>query len=718
MTHNDKLNRRAFLKASVLGAGGLLIGFSLPAQAAERLASLPATETPLNAYLRIGTDNRIYIVLPKVEMGQGIWTTIPMLIAEELDCDWNSIRVEHSPPGKAADFAHSLIARSTGGSETTVSEFDRCRQAGATARQMLINAAAKRLGVSPQSCRTETSYVIAGEHRFSYGALAADASTLSVPNVTLREPNQWKYIGKSQKRLDAPDKVNGKATYGLDIHFPGLLTAVVAHAPVFGGTVKSFDATKASAVNGVRQVVQIPTGVAVIADSFWAAKAGRDALTIDWHLGPNATLDSAQQLATYQQLANTTGLPVHRKGDVAAGFQNANRVIDAEYSVPYLAHAPMEPLNCTVKISTDQCEVWVSTQSPLLHQAEVAAFLGLKPEQVLLHTPMMGGSFGRRGTFSKDWVLEAVQVAKASGKAIKLVWLREDDIRGGYYRPVYVHRVQVGTNPAGWPIAWQHRIVGQSLFVNTPLQDLIAPNGIDYSSVTQGGPYAQAIPDCSFELHTTQVGVPVSAWRSVGATHTAFVLETLIDELAAQASIDSVAYRRNLLKNAPRHLAVLNLAADKADWTKPLPAGQFRGVAVCEAMNSFVAQVVEVSVADRQIRVHRVVCAIDCGLAVNPDGVVAQMEGGIIFGLTAALYGEITLANGRVQQSNFHDYRMLRMNEAPTIEVHILPSTERMGGAGEPGVAPIAPALANALFAATGKRFRQLPLRLAERNKS
>ncbi|UFH56157.1 xanthine dehydrogenase family protein molybdopterin-binding subunit [Spirosoma sp. KNUC1025] len=718
MTNNDRVNRRSFLKASAVGAGGLLIGFSLPAHAAERLASLPATETPLNAYLRIGTDNQIHMVLSKVEMGQGIWTTIPMLIAEELDCDWNSIRVEHSPPGIAADFSQSLIARSTGGSETTVSEFDRCRLAGATARQMLVNAAAKRLGVSPESCRTENSFVIAGEHRLSYSTLAADASTLPVPTVTLRGPNQWKYIGKSQKRLDAPDKINGKAIYGLDIYFPGLLTAVVAHAPVFGGTVKSFDTTKASAVKGVRLVVQIPTGVAVIADSFWAAKVGREALTIDWHLGPNATLESAQQLATYRQLANSTGLSVHQKGNVTAGLQNANRVIDAEYSFPYLAHAPMEPLNCTVKIGADQCEVWVGTQSPLLHQAEIATSLGLKPEQVLLHTPMIGGSFGRRGTFSQDWVMEAVQIAKISGKAIKLVWSREDDIQGGYYRPVYVHRVKVGTNPAGVPIAWQHRIVGQSLFVNTPLQDLIAPKGVDYSSVTRGAPYSEAIPDCSFELHTTKVGVPVSAWRSVGATHTAFVMETLIDELATQAAVDPVAYRRALLKKAPHHLAALNLAAYKAGWTKPLPAGQFRGIAVCEAMSSYVAQVVEVSVADKQIRVHRVVCAIDCGLPVNPDGVVAQMEGCIIFGLTAALYGEITLANGQVQQSNFHDYRILRMNEAPTIEVHIVPSTERMGGAGEPGVAPVAPALANALFAATGKRFRHLPLRLSDSSKS
>lgn len=714
MNKIDRVNRRDFLKTGTFFSGGLLLAFAIPGKA-ESLPAVPgSTVATLNAYLRIGADNSIHIILSKVEMGQGIWTTIPMLIAEELDCDWNAIRVEHSPPGQEADFTQSLIPRFTGGSETTVSEFDRCRQAGATARVMLITAAARRLGVRPEQCRTENGFIITGKQKISYGDVAADAATLPVPTVTLRESRDWKYIGKSQKRLDTPDKITGKAIYGLDIHFPGLLTAVVAHAPVFGATVKSFDATKAMAIKGVRQVVQVSTGVAVIADTFWAAKTGRDALTIDWDISPNAMLNSVGQLDEYRQLATTQGLAVHQKGDVAAGLKKAANVIDAEYSFPYLAHAPMEPLNCTVKIGTDQCEVWVGTQSPLLHQAEIAAFLGLKPEQVLLHTPQMGGSFGRRGSFSADWVMEAVRVAKVSGKAIKLVWSREDDIQGGYYRPVYVHRVQVGTDSAGLPIAWQHRIVGQSLFANTPLQDLIAPKGIDYSSVTVGAPYAKALPDCSFELHTTQVGVPVLPWRSVGATHTVFVLETLVDELATQASTDPVTYRQRLLNNAPRHLAVLNLAAKKAAWDKLLPKGRFRGVAVCEAMGSYLAQVVEVSVQDEQIRVHRVVCAIDCGLAVNPDGVVAQMEGGIVFGLTAALYGEITLADGRVEQSNFHDYRMLRLNETPIIEVYIVPSTGRMGGAGEPGVAPIAPALANALFAATGQRFRKLPLRLTD----
>ncbi|GAB4055885.1 xanthine dehydrogenase family protein molybdopterin-binding subunit [Spirosoma litoris] len=719
MNKADKINRRDFLKIGTLASGGLLMAFATPAEARQALLSTTSnTGATLNTYLRIGEDNSIHIILSKVEMGQGIWTTLPMLIAEELDCDWKKIKVEASPPGKASDFLENPVYRSTGGSESTVQEFDRCRIAGATAREMLVAVAARRLGVKPEACRTENGYIIAGDKRISYGEVATEASSLPIPSVKLREPKDWKYIGKSQKRLDAPEKINGKAIYGLDIDFPGLLTAVVAHAPVFGGTVKSVDATKAKAIKGVRQIVQIPTGVAVLADNFWAAKVGRDALKIDWDLGPTANLDSTTQLEEYKQITKTGGLTIRKKGDVTAALTKAVKTIDATFSFPYLAHAPMEPLNCTVKILPDTCEVWTGTQSHLLHQAEVAAFLGFKPEQVQFYTPFLGGSFGRRGSFSSDWVMEAVHIAKVSGKFIKLVWSREDDIKGGYYRPVYVHGVQIGVGTDGLPLAWQHRIVGQSLFTGTPLADMIVQKGIDYSSVTGGAPYSDSVPDYSFELHTTSVGVPVLPWRSVGSTHTVFVVEALIDELATLAQKDPVDYRRSFFKNHPRHLAALNLAAEKAEWGKPLPTGQFRGVAVCEAMGSYVCQIVELSIVDRQVRMHRVVCAIDCGLSVNPDGVRAQMESGIVYGLTAALYGEITLEKGQVKQSNFHDYRMLRINETPEIEVYIVPSTEKMGGAGEPGVAPIAPAVANALAAATGKRIRRLPVRMEDLVKS
>lgn len=708
-----KIDRRKFLRISSAATGGLLISFVVPgySQSTDSPTS-PVSKFKLHPFLHIGEDNSIHITLSKVEMGQGIWTTLPMLIAEELDCDWNKIIVEHPAPGSAGDFTEPPILRSTGGSESTTSQFDNQRMAGAVARTLLIHAAAQRLGVPAPDCKTEHGFVVIGEKKISYGELAHDASLLPVPTVQLREASDWKIIGRSKKRLDTPEKINGKAIYGIDIQFPGLLTAVVAHAPVFGGKVVSFDAGKSKLIPGVRQVVEIPTGIAVIADNFWAAKKGRDALIIKWDNGAHENIDTNNLLTEYRKLATTKGVPFEQKGDCVTALKNAAKSIRATFTFPYLAHAPMEPLNCTVRISPDKCEIWAGTQSPLHHQAEVAAFLGLPVEKVEFNTPHLGGSFGRRGTFSNDWVIEAVQIAKTSGQFIKLVWTREDDIQGGYYRPVYLHEVIIGVNEKGFPVAWQHTIVGQSLFVNTPLEKYIVHNGIDYSCVTTGRPYTDNIPDKSFELITTTVGVPVLAWRSVGNTHTAFVIETLIDDLARLAGMDPVAYRRMLLKNHPRHLAALNLAAEKATWDKPLPTGRFRGVAVHEAMGSYVAQIVEISIENKHIRVHRVVCAIDCGVAVNPDGVIAQMEGGIIFGLSAALYGEITLEKGRVQQSNFHNYRLLRMNEAHHIEVHIVPGQEKMGGAGEPGVPPIAPALANAIFSATGQRLRNLPLRL------
>ena len=709
------INRRDFMKTGAVAAGGLLVSFAVPA-VGNRLqseVSLSATLTP-NAFLHIDEDDTIQIILSKVEMGQGIWTTLPMLIAEELDCDWKKITVVHSLPGR--EYADPVWGQSTGGSNSTSSEFERYRQVGAIARTMLVEAAAKELGVKRSDCRTENSFVIVGNKRIRYGEVATEASKLRVPVVKLRESKEWKYIGKSQPRLDSPDKVNGRATYGLDIHFPGLLTAVVAHAPVFGAKVTSFDATLAKGITGVRDIVQIPTGVAVIADHYWAARQGRDALKVAWDLGVNATIDSNALLEQYRKIATTEGLRSQQKGDVAAALKRAVKTIDAEFSVPYVAHAPMEPLNCTVKIEGDRCEVWAGNQSPLLYQSIIAEVLGLEPEKVTLHTPFVGGSFGRKASFDADWIVEALQIAKASGKFIKLIWSREDDIQGGYYRPAYLHRAIVGIDNEGLPMAWHHTIVGQSVFENTPLASLITSNGIDYSTVdgVNGSPYLDFVADHVVALHTTTVGVPVLSWRSVGNTHTAFVMETLVDELAAVAGKDPVEYRRMLLKDHPRHLAVLNLAAEKAGWEKPLPKGRYRGIAVHAAMGSYVSQVVELSVDARKIHVHRVVCAIDCGLAVNPDGVRAQMEGGIIFGLTAALYGEITLVQGRVKQTNFNNYRMLRMQETPAIEVYILPSTGKMSGAGEPGVPPIAPALVNALFAATGKRLRRLPVRINE----
>nr|WP_255610956.1 molybdopterin cofactor-binding domain-containing protein [Lysobacter sp. ESA13C] len=505
----------------------------------------------------------------------------------------------------------------------------------------------------------------------------------------------------------------------MDVQFDGLLTAVVARAPVFGGTVKSFDAAPAKAVPGVRDVLQVPSGVAVIADHYWAAKQGRDALVIDWDLGPNAGLDTTKLREDFRKLAATEGAVAAQAGDVKGGLAKAAKTIEAEYNVPYLAHAPMEPLNCTVKIEADRCEIWTGTQFQTVDQQVAAKITGLKPDQVQIHTMFLGGGFGRRATPTADFVTEAVHVAKAAGKPVKTVWSREDDVRGGYYRPMYLQHARIGIDAQGIPVAWQHVLVGQSIIAGTPFAGAMIKNGIDATSVegVADSPYLKEIADYRVDLHSPSTGIPVLWWRSVGHSYNAFVMESLIDELAHAAGKDPVEYRRALLKQHPRHLAALNLVADKAGWGTALPAGRARGVAVHESFGSYIAQVAEVSVEPKPgggqgIRVHRFVCAIDCGLAVNPDGVRAQMESGINFGLGAALYSQLTFKDGRVQESNYHDYRVLRLDEAPQIEVHIVPSTDKMGGAGEPGTAPVAAAVANAVFALNQQRLRELPLQL------
>ncbi len=709
------LSRRDFIRSSAVLGGGLLISFRVSAGGKRAGADMPGSggvpgEASPNAYLRIAPDNTITVVLAHAEMGQGIWTTLPMLIADELDADWKDIRVEHSPVGK--DWNHTVFGiQITGGSSTTWSEFDRYRMAGATARVALVQAAAKRWGVAADSCMTAGSYVTSGDKKASYGELAQDASALPKPDkVMLRPASEWKYIGKGAKRLDGPAKSNGTAKFGMDMQMPGLLTAVVAHAPTFGGKVKSFDASKAKTVPGVRQVVEIPTGVAVIADHFWAASQGRKALEIVWEVPAIVTLDTPAQVEEYRKLASTKGLPAAEKGDAAGALAKASKVVEAEYIFPYLVHAPMEPMNCTVKLDSDHCEIWVGTQLPGIDQANAAKILGFNPNQVTVNTVFLGGGFGRRATPASDFVSEAVQIAKASGQFIKMVWTREDDMKGGYYRPAYVHNVKAGLDGSGMPSAWQHNIAGQSIMKGTPFAAGIK-NGIDDTSVEgiADSPYLDAIPDHYIGLHTTDAPVPVLWFRSVGNTHTAYVMETMIDELAHSAGQDPVAYRRKLLQGHDRHLAALNLAADKSGWDQSLAAGRFRGVAVHESFGTYVAQVVEISMDKGQPKVHKVTCAVDCGVAVNPDGLRAQMESCIVFAQTMALYGEITIEKGMVKQNNFYDYRIARMYEAPLIEVHIVSSTGKMGGAGEPGVPPFAPALANAVFAATGKRVYRLP---------
>jgi isoquinoline 1-oxidoreductase beta subunit len=706
--------RREFLGTGALVAGGLVIGFAVPTGtrfARAQAAAEPGAAFAPNAFLRIGSDDRITVLLAHSEMGQGIWTVLPMLIAEELDADWSTVRVEHAPAAPA--YAHTATGNQmTGGSSTTNSEFDRYRQAGAMARALLVQAAAKRFGVTPEACRAENGAVIAGGQRARYGELAEAAAALPAPKrVALKDPKDWRIIGKPTRRLDTPEKITGRAQFGIDVQFEGLLTAVVARAPVFGGRVKSFDASRAQAVPGVRKVVAVPSGVAVVADHFWAAKLGRDALRVEWE--PQAGIDTTAQRAEYRALAATEGAVAARAGDAEKALAGAAKTLEAEYFVPYLAHAPMEPLNCTVRPGSDGAEIWVGTQFQTQDQRIAAEILGLRPDQVKLHTMFLGGAFGRRATQDSDFVREAVHVAKAAGAPVKTVWTREDDVRGGYYRPMYLHRARIALGADGVPVAWHQVIVGQSVQEGGPFASMIE-DGVDATSVEgiADSPYLAEVADHRVDLHSPRNGVPVLWWRSVGHSHTGFVMESLIDELAHAAGRDPVAYRRALLAKHPRHLAALNLAAEKAGWGEALAAGRGRGVAVHESFGSSVAQVAEVSMDGGAIRVHRVVCAIDCGVAVNPESVAAQLESGIAFGLGAALHGAIHIEDGRVKESNYHDYRVLRLSEMPRVEVHIVPSTAKMGGAGEVGVPPIAPAVANAIFALTGKRLRELPFAL------
>ena len=708
------VSRRGFMQASA----GLVIGLYiapkvLRAQPQQAPAKLPEP----NAFLRIGEDDSVTILIAHSEMGQGIWTSLSMLIAEELGCDWSKMRVEHAPA--APVYAHTAFGmQMTGGSTSTWSEFERYRQVGAMARDMLVRAAAEEWKIDAAKCRAENGFVVgAGQgKKLSFGKLASAAQKLTPPtDVKLKDPKDWKIIGKPTKRLDSPEKVTGKAQFGMDVRLPGMLTALVARSPVFGGTVKSFKGEKAKAVPGVKNVVQVPSGVAVIAEHFWAAKLGRDALEVEWDLGPGAELETDKLRQELRALAGKPGAKAAAAGDVEAGMKGAAKTLEAEYELPYLAHAMMEPLNCTVQLAADRCEIWAGTQFQTMDQTNTGKITGLKPEQVTIHTMFLGGGFGRRATATSDFVVEAVHVAKAGGGGapVKVVWTREDDTRGGYYRAMWTHRVRVGLGKDGLPVAWRQTLVGQSNLEGTPFAQAMIKDGIDATSVegVADSPYVKGTPAHLVDLHSPKNAVPVLWWRSVGHSHTAYVMETFVDELAQQAGQDPLDYRRKLLKDHKRHLGVLELAAQKAGWGKP-PKGRRQGLAVHESFGSFMAHVAEVSVTDGKLKVHRVVSAVDCGVCVNPAGARAQIEGAVAFGLTAALYGELTLKGGRVEQSNFHDYPLLRLHEMPKVEVHIVPSTEKSGGIGEVGVPPVAPAVANAVFAATGKRHRRLPFRM------
>ncbi len=670
----------------------------------------------LNPFVRITGDGLVTIVVNKSEMGQGVFTSLPMLAAEELECDWDRVRVEPAPV--APVYSHTIFGvQATGGSTSILSEWERMRRAGAEAREMLVGAAADTWGAARSECHAAHGTVThTSGKKLTYGELAQKASTMPVPrDVPLKDPSAFRIIGTPKSRLDSPEKVSGKALFGMDVARPGMLTAVVSRPPVFGGRVIRFNAEKAKAVPGVREVVQVESGVAVAADTFWSAELGRRALEVTWDEGPNAAFSTTAQREQYAALAQgPRGAVARIEGDPEKAFAEAAGLVSAEYEAPYLAHAPMEPLNCVVDLGESGCEIWTGTQFQGPDRDAAARILGFPPEQVHVHTTFLGGGFGRRANPHSDFVVEAVQVAHAVRKPVKVIWTREDDMKGGYYRPMVYHRIEAALGPAGRLLAWRHTVVGQSLIKGTLFEAMIE-HGIDPTSVegVQDMPYE--IPHILVDLHTTEIGVPVLWWRSVGHSHTAFVVESFMDEVAHAAGLDPYEFRRSLLAGDPRRRGVLDLAAERSGWGGPLPDGRARGIAVHKSFESFVAHVAEVSVnSDGRVRVHRVVCAVDCGQVVNPATVEAQMEGAVAMGLSAALYGAITFKNGRVEQGNFHDYPILTMGEMPQVEVHIVQTREPPGGIGEPGLPPVAAAVTNAVFRATGKRIRRLPIRTEE----
>ena len=725
------LSRRTFLKASVAG-GGLLVSFSRPARIGTALAggAPPAGDFMPNGFIRIDRDGRVTLIMHKVEMGQGTYTSMPMLLAEELEVDLSQVHLEHAPPDDALYAEPFFGVQETGGSTSVRGNWEPLRRAGATARGMLVSAAAETWQVDPSSCRAASGAVIHGPtgRSLSYGALVDRAALLPVPrDVTLKDPKEFKLIGTPARRLDTPDKVDGTAQFGIDVRLPGMRFAAVAACPVFGGKLGSLDDAKTKGIPGVQQVVRLDDAVAVVAGDTWAAKQGLAALDIRWDEGPNANLSSAdivQQLAAASQ---KSGAVARKEGDVAAAMAGAAQKVEAIYELPFLAHATMEPVNCTVHVRPGACDIWVGTQVPTFTRTAAAKVTGLSKAQVQVHNHLLGGGFGRR--LEVDFVIQAVQIAKQVTGPVQVIWSREEDIQHDMYRPYYYDRIAAGLDAQGMPVAWTHRVTGSSIMARVVSQlfpktlrvmraagvhQLFAMvKGLDVDAVEGAAEPPYALPNIRVEyVRQEPPGVPTAFWRGVGPTHSIFVVESFIDELAAATKRDPFEYRRALLDRSPRAKAVLELAAERAGWGRPLPAGSGRGIALLHAFGSYIAQVADVVVSKQgDVRVRRVVCAVDCGTVVNPDTVKAQMESGIVFGITAALWGEITIKNGRVEQHNFHDYRMLRMSETPTIEVHLIQSAEAPGGVGEPGTSAVMPAVTNAIFAATGRRIRKLPVK-------
>lgn len=708
-------NRRDFVRVGLAAGGGLLVTVYGAGCKPASDATVVASGDPFvpNAYLRIDPDGSVIVLSKHLEMGQGSYTGLATIVADELDADWASVRVEGAP-ADVTKYANTLFGvQGTGGSTAIANSWDQYRKAGATARAVLLAAAAQKLGVPVKDLTTEPGVVIhaASDRRATYGELVGIAATLTVPElVDLKTPAAYRYIGKDgvAPRVDARPKSTGTATFTQDVQLPGMVTALVAHPPLFGAKVTSFDATAAKAVPGVVDVVQIPTGVAVLAENFWAARKGRQALKVTWDESAANRKGTAEVSAELRGLVKEAGTEVRKDGDADKALAEAAKTVSAVYEFPYLAHASMEPLNCVVRYSADAIEIWNGEQFQTPDQAGIAAMTGHKPEQISINMLYAGGSFGRRANPQADYVLEAVSIAKAiDGRVpVKMVWTREDDTAAGYFRPAFVHSLKGGLDASGNLVAWWQRIAGQSISEGTPF---MPPDGKDPASFEGAADHPYTVANAYVDLHTPKIGIPVQWWRSVGHTHTAFAVEMFMDELAAAAGKDPLAFRQSLLGADSRRLAVLNLAAEKAGWGSSLPAGRARGVAVHKSFNSYVAQVAEVSLVGGRPKVHRVVCAVDCGIVVNPDIVRAQAEGAIAYGLSAALYGKIDVDKGKVVSTNFDRYRVLRMSDMPVVEVHMVQSTEAPTGMGEPGTPPIGPAVGNALFALTGKPVRKIP---------
>lgn len=726
--------RRLFLKTAAAAGGGLLLSFQWTATASDRpVGAETAKAFAPNAWIHIGTDHRITLYVDRTEMGQGVATALPMLVAEELEIGLDAVHIEFAPA--APEFANPMFrVQATGGSTSVRAAWRPLREAGAVARTLLIQAAAELWSVTPDVLRADQGRIVhRGDGRaVRYGELAERAARLPVPRrVRLKPAPEFTLIGRSQARLDTPIKVNGRAVYGMDVRLPGMLYAAIIHAPTVQGTLAGVDASVANTLPGVRRVVRLPNAVAVVADSYWQAQQALGAVKIRWNPGPHAELDSAAIAARFRRRAQERGRKLDEHGDVERALAKATRRVRAEYELPYLAHACMEPMNCTAHVHDQRCEVWAPTQAQSAAQETAARVAGIGRHAVTVHTTYVGGGFGRRA--ESDFVAEAVHLSKAVGAPVKLIWSREQDIRHDFFRPASLSLLEGAIDASGRPIAWRHRVVAPSIMrrflpdAAPAVMPAWMPSALrrglgrvagalaglrtDSSSVEGATDLLYDIPHRAVEYVEEDPGVPVGFWRSVGHSHTVFAVESFIDELAEVAGSDGYQFRRGLLQGAPRDLAVLERAAQRAGWGRAVAPNRFQGIARHASYGSHVAQVVEISLdAQGAVRVERVVCAIDCGTVVNPDTVVAQMESAVAFALSAALYGEISLAAGAVQQSNFHDYPIIRLRDMPEVVVEILPSTASPGGVGEPGVPPLAPALANAWYAATGERHRRLPL--------